>query len=869
MMPATSRRTTSHRATLHRATLPGLLPSLLLALLGFTGWLPDPAFAGSVDPSTWPQWRGPGADGLAVDHRVLDGPEGRAPGFAVAWKKTLGSGYSSVSIAEGRAVTLFTDGASDFAAALDADTGRELWRYRIAEMYRGHDGSHDGPISTPLLSEGRVVGLGPRGHLFALDAATGEELWKTHLKEDHGAAEPLYGFTTSPLLVDGVLVVELGRSGNEGNGGNDGNGGNEEGEGSDGGVEGTTVAGFDPATGERLWIAGSDGVQYQSPAVLTVDGTRQVLAVGNERLYGLGAGTGEVLWEIEHGGVGATIAALSLNPVPAGEGRVFLRHKPDETRMVQVRRTGDGGYAVEDLWTSRYLRNSYAVPIYHDGYLYGYTSRFLTCLDAATGEPAWRSRQPGDGFVIGVDGHLVIVTKDGGVHLAEATPEEYREVASLELFEDLAWTPASFAGGRVYARSLGEIAALELGAAADVHAAFEDGSEVSGRPPAGSRFAAFLAEVEALPEEERPARVDDFMESVASFPMIEPPDRVHFLFRGDVGDVALAGDLVGARRELPLYRVEGTDLFYRSARVDPDLRVHYFYIRDFEDNVPDPHNPRKISSLFGEMSWLAMPRWREPDHLGEPEGPRGRVETVELESEHFEETRRIDVYLPPGYDEKDNETRRYPVAYVHDARLALELGKLPEILDHLAGRTVEPLIVAFLHQLPPGRGQEYRGLEYPRSFTEEIVPYLDERYRTIAEPEARASLGMGFAGAVAFHAALAEPGAVGRVGTQSLFALDADLERLRQALPEADEVPLELYLDWGRKDFRSAHEAWDLRDSNRRLTEMLRERGYRPHTAERPGGFGWAHWRIHVDRLFETLFPLAEAPGGPAASGER
>lgn len=411
-----------------------LLLTILVPLAAF-----GPSEGSATEPgSEWPRWRGPRTDGAAVGSRALDTREGGSPGLAVAWRKALGSGYSSVSIADGRAVTMFGDGRSDFAVAFDAKTGRELWRYRIAEMYRGHDGSHDGPMSTPALAEGRVFGLGPRGHLFALDAATGEELWRTHLKHDHGGVEPLYGFATSPLLVDGVLVVELGRE------------------------EGTALAGFDPATGERRWTAGSDAVSYQSPALFRVGGRDQVLAVGDERLFGLDPRGGEVLWEHPHGGE-STIGALTLNPVPAGQGRVFLGHKEDQTLMLRVRPGGDGTWSVDELWTSRYLRNTYSVPVYYEGYLYGYTSRFFTCVDAATGEPAWRSREPGDGFVIRIDDHLVIVTKTGGLHLAEATPEEYREMTSLDLFEHLAWTPASFAGGRIYARSFGEIVAVDLG----------------------------------------------------------------------------------------------------------------------------------------------------------------------------------------------------------------------------------------------------------------------------------------------------------------------------------------------------------------------------------------------------------------------
>ena len=61
----------------------------------------------------------------------------------------------------------------------------------------------------PLIAGGNVYGLGARGDLFAVDFKTGKEIWKTHLVEDHDAKKPHYGFATSPVMVDGVLIVEI------------------------------------------------------------------------------------------------------------------------------------------------------------------------------------------------------------------------------------------------------------------------------------------------------------------------------------------------------------------------------------------------------------------------------------------------------------------------------------------------------------------------------------------------------------------------------------------------------------------------------------------------------------------------------------
>jgi outer membrane protein assembly factor BamB len=246
-----------------------------------------------ADSSDWPSLRGPRHDGTAPS--ALDASEGA--GFAVAWRAALGAGYSAVAVADGRAVTLFSDGSQDVAAAFDTRTGKELWRHPIAPTLPGRDGSFDGPISTPALSGGRVFGLGPRGHLFGLDAATDRDLWTVHLVTREGASLPFYGFGTSPIVAGGVLVVPLGAP------------------------SGGAIAGFDLATGERLWRLADDGVAYQSPILLSVGGREEVVAVGDTRIFGIDPAGGRLRWEHAHGGEVHPIAAESIVPVPAGDGR--------------------------------------------------------------------------------------------------------------------------------------------------------------------------------------------------------------------------------------------------------------------------------------------------------------------------------------------------------------------------------------------------------------------------------------------------------------------------------------------------------------------------------------------------------------------
>lgn len=783
--------------------------TLCLALLTFGAPL-----LGAAPDADWPGFRGPAGDGTAPAEGVFDAD---SPGLGVAWTADLGSGYSGVSVAAGKAVTMFATGGSDWVVAFDAETGQELWRSKLGPTYPGHDGSHDGPISTPRIHDGRVHALGPHGHLVALDLETGETLWQTHLPEEHQASAPYYGFATCPLIQDGVLILEVARE------------------------EGTALAGFDPATGERLWTAGEDGVAYQSPMPFTLGDRRLVLATGNEKLFGLDPKTGEILWDLPHGGDRSAMGAQTLNPVPAGDGKLLLMHQGDQSKMVRLAPREDGGVALEDVWEDRSLRSSYNVPVYHDGHVYGYSGGFLTAVEAETGRSVWKSRQPGDGFVSLVDGHLVIVTKRGDLAVARATPEGYQEVARLPLFEEFAWTPPSFAGAKIYARSHGAVAAVEIRQGRATRMATRD----TVPPPAP--LARLLEQLETAPDKSK--LVDRFVQEHGS-PVVED-DRVAFVYHGEAQDLAYVGDLTGARHEEPMTRAPGTDLFYYVARMEPNAGVSYHYVRDFEETVTDPLNPRTVAaSAEDQVSWWTMPDWQRPEVPAQlPEdAPQGRMETFELESEIFESKRKIQVWLPPGYD--DHPKRRYPVAYVHGAEEALELGDTRTYLDHTMGKGhASSGLVVFIHQVPPGRGSEWFGPRkegYARSLAEELVPEIDERFRTIPRAEARTSVGMGYAGYAAVGAALRQPETFGRIAGHSVFMLTTQREELTELARSLDADQPEVFLVWGRYDYRTAAEGWDIRDANQQLAKDMKAAGFTVHTRQTPDGWGWPSWRTRT-----------------------
>ncbi len=782
--------------------------------------------APAVQAADWPRWRGPHQDGTSLGNGAFD----REPfGLEVVWTKALGSGYSSVSVTRGRAVTMFSDGQSDVLVALDPASGRELWRYRIADTYRGHDDSSDGPASTPAIDGDRVFGLGPHGHLFSVRLADGGEIWARQIDQGDGARPPVYGFATTPLVAGEVVVVQTG------------------------GPDGHSLTGFDRRTGEPRWSFGDDPVGYQSPLLLDLAGRRQVVAVGNGELVGLVPETGEPLWRHRYA---ERAEESGSQPVAAGDDR-FLVVFNNDAALFQVQAT-EAGYALAEVWRSTAFKGTYAVPVLYQGHLYGFDGNFLTCVAPATGETVWKSRPPGGKGLILVDGHLVINAHRGDLVVAEATPEGYRERTRLAVSDLGTYTPPSFAGGRIYLRDLEKVAAVAVRAAERVTALPPPPSPAVRHPE--SRFAAFVRRVEGA--EDKAAVIDQFFASQAQFPLVEEapgggsPTLVHFVYRGQAEDVAVVGSMTDFDLPEPMARIPGTDLHHRSYEIEPGARWEYQVSVDFGPPMPDPLNPRKVPNPWGgELSEVATPGWRPPSHIAEPEGPRGRIESWKFKSEILGNEREVKVYLPAGYDQGE---ARYPLLVVNDGPRALQHGHMANTLDNLIGERVAPLIVAFVPPAPP-MFLEYGGSRtqgYVDMLRRELIPHLEERYRTVRQAQARGIMGMSLGGLVAAYAALQHPEDFGRAGVQSLAWFPPLSEQMAALLAADTPATTRFYVDWNRYEWRSEDMGVDMRELNRGFYQGLKDKGYPVAGGEALDGVGWGSWRARTDRVLTALFPL-------------
>ena len=121
-----------------------------------------------------------------------------------------------------------------------------------------------------------------------------------------------------------------------------------------------------------------------------------------------------------------------------------------------------GEWQVDEVWHSRALRSKMSNFVVRDGFIYGFDSGILACLDLSDGRRVWKRGRYGHGQVLSVDDLLLIQAETGEVVLVSATPEEFREVARLEALDGKTWNHAALAGNILVVRNDREAAAFEL-----------------------------------------------------------------------------------------------------------------------------------------------------------------------------------------------------------------------------------------------------------------------------------------------------------------------------------------------------------------------------------------------------------------------
>lgn len=326
---------------------------------------------GKSSGDDWPQWRGPGRDGVWHETGIIESFSG--PDIPLRWQVEIGPGYSGPTVADGR--VYLTDRRSEprqveGVHCVDWKTGASIWSHHYACDYEGI-GYQNGPRAAVLVSHGHAYSLGATGHLFCFDATTGNVLWQKDLRVEYEIEMPIWGIAGSPLIEDDLLIVPV-----------------------SGKADACLVA-FDAITGDERWRSLSDGANYAAPIVIEQDAKRVLVYWTAQRVVGLNPSTGEIHWEYPFPpksmplGVSTPVWHRDFLFVTGFyEGCALLRVPRDHLAVKEIwRRKGPSETRTDGLHCIM------STPYLEGDHIYGVDSYGeLRCLALADGARLWEDR---------------------------------------------------------------------------------------------------------------------------------------------------------------------------------------------------------------------------------------------------------------------------------------------------------------------------------------------------------------------------------------------------------------------------------------------------------------------------------------------
>ena len=399
---------------------------ITLLVLPLAGWL---------RADDWPQWRGPGRDGISKETGLLkEWPEN---GPKLLWQaKDLGEGYSTPAVVGERLYVISNKGLdNEYVEARSVADGKPVWTTRVGKVGNPDQRpSYPAARSTPTVDGDALYVLGSDGDIAALDLASGKPRWQKNIRKEFGGKPGVWAYSESPLIDGDVLVC------------------------TPGGAEATLVA-LNKKSGDVIWkcaVPGGDAAGYASAIVVNAEGQKQYVQFLGKGLVGVDAKTGKFLWRYDRAAKGSPANI----PTPIGhDGYVYNSASRSGGALVKVA-SADG--KVEQIYFDPKLPNAIGGAVLVNGHLYG-TSQVLVCADFKTGKVKWTERGVGAAAICYADGRLYIHGENGDVALVEATPEEYRERGRFtppdqpDRGPSKAWAYPVIANGRLYFRDMNSL----------------------------------------------------------------------------------------------------------------------------------------------------------------------------------------------------------------------------------------------------------------------------------------------------------------------------------------------------------------------------------------------------------------------------
>ncbi len=413
----------------------------------------EPFCQANLATMDWPQWRGPDRSGTWYNGPEVDS---LTPGMIhKIWEVPIGSGYSGPTVADGRVYVMDYRNGKERILCMNARDGKRLWDHVCPVAY--NVGYPTGPRTSVLVRDGRAYTWGTMGHLHCLDALTGVVVWSINTMEHFQSRIPAWGMASHPILVDDLLVVQVG------------------------GAKGACVVAFHSESGEEAWRALDDEASYSAPVLINQAGRRVLVCWTGESITGLNPGNGEIYWSVP------------FQPLQMIMNVADPVYDPPYLFLTAF---FDGSYLLalgEDKPTARLIYHCYgeseretdalhstiSTPILQNGYVYGICSYGETrCIELLTGERIWENltlvpRERWANVHLVKQGDRVWGFNEAGeLLLGLFCPEGYRDLGRVRIIDPIkispnprngvTWAHPAFSGNRVYVRNDSRIVCIEI-----------------------------------------------------------------------------------------------------------------------------------------------------------------------------------------------------------------------------------------------------------------------------------------------------------------------------------------------------------------------------------------------------------------------
>lgn len=416
----------------------------------------------------WPRFLGPTGDSRSSEQGLPQQfPEA---GLPVVWWRDIGLSYGMPSISRGRLFQFTREGREAVVLCLEAETGRELWRWAYASDYEDLYGYNNGPRTAPFVDDDRLYVFGVEGRLACLRVADGQPVWQVDTQQKFGVVQNFFGVGASPVLEGELLILPIGGSpaGSEGRPFDQLEG------------NGSGIVAFDKRTGEVRYQITDELAAYASPVITTINGRRWGFVFARGGLVGFEPHSGRVdfhfpwrsrILESVNASNPVVVGDEVLISETYGPGAALLRVKPGASEVI---------WSDEDRGRDKALMTHWNTPIYHEGYVYACSGRHsetaeLRCVEWKSGRVMWSEPGMARTSLLFVDGHLLCLAEDGLLLLLRPNPEKFEVVTRLklrdpaddkfrgdELIDHPAWAAPVLSHGLLYLRGERRLVCAEL-----------------------------------------------------------------------------------------------------------------------------------------------------------------------------------------------------------------------------------------------------------------------------------------------------------------------------------------------------------------------------------------------------------------------